>query len=912
MGLSTERWRIVLPHLDRALELTDEQRAPWLSALRSEDPLLAQDVEVLLQRHDALEERGFLSDGPEAPAPAPSLAGQVVGAYTLRSQIGQGGMGSVWLAERSDGRYHGVAAVKLLNASLIGRDGEARFRREGSILARLTHPHIAHLIDAGVSPLGQPYIVLECVEGERIDRYCDGRTMGVEARIRLCLDVLAAVAHAHANLVVHRDIKPSNVLVTTGGQVKLLDFGIAKLLESEAGGEVTALTRDGASMLTPEYAAPEQVTGGDVSAATDVYSLGVLVYVLLTGRHPCGGESSSPAERMRAIVDTEPVRVSGAVAASGHDDRQAAEIAARRATTVKKLRGALRGDLDNIVAKALKKRPAERYASADAMADDLRRYLGHLPVGARADSLGYRTRKFVARNHLALGAAVIVVLALVAGIGVALWQARTAAHQRDRALVQLQRAAATAELTSFLLSEATPSVGRPITNAELLAKGEALVDHRFTNDPVLRVHMLLTLADRYQENQQFDRQRLTLERAFDLSLGVADVGVRARAACGKAVALAEKGDHAGAEALFAGAFAGLATLPDASWDEARCRVDESIAVKQKGDIKRAIASAERAIALEAAGAGPSGWNMDALGALIGAYSSGGRFASADDAYRRVVGLLEAQGRGQTRLAAVVLNNWSAMLQDAGQHQAAVPLAERAVRIAREQDTDNGAPPTQLLTYGYALSVVGRNAEALPVLEEALAKARRAGSPRRLFFALTRMSRAQADVGESEKAAQCLREAEALLNADGASPPHLYGGLNRYQAQAALARDEVTEAVALARRALASLDAANRSVPEIMPALLVLAEAENSHGEFGPAAVTARRALSTANQNMGDMKQSSNAGQAHLELGVALAGQGDVPAGRQELQQAVAHLRATVGPDARSTRRALLQLQRLGS
>src|SRR5687768_7932327 len=497
--LSTERWREVIPHLDRALELPGHGRAAWLAALRGEDPALAADVEALLERHEALEEQGFLSETP-IPASWSSLDGQVIGAYTLRSRIGQGGMGSVWLAERSDGRYQGTAAVKLLNASLVGRDGEARFRREGSVLARLRHPHIAQLIDAGVSPAGQPYLVLERVDGERIDRFCEAGGLGVEARIRLFLDVLAAVAHAHANLVVHRDIKPSNVLVATDGRVKLLDFGVAKLLESEGGGEVTALTREGQSALTPEYAAPEQLTGGDVTTATDVYALGVLLYVLLTGRHPSlpgGREMSSPAELIKAVVDTEPVRLSDAV-------------------TLKKLRGALRGDLDNIVAKALKKRPAERYVSADAMADDLRRYLDDRPVLARADSLGYRAGKFLARNRLAVGAAVIVVLALVTGASVAVWQARTAARQRDLALVQLHRAEATNDLTSFLLSEATPSAGRPISNAELLARGEALIARRFADDPALRVHMLLTLADRYQENQQFDRQGQTVESAFAL------------------------------------------------------------------------------------------------------------------------------------------------------------------------------------------------------------------------------------------------------------------------------------------------------------------------------------------------------------------------------------------------------------
>src|SRR5438552_4753893 len=223
-------------------------------------------------------------------------------------------MCSVWLARRSDGRFEGKVAVKLLNAALVGRAGEERFRREGDILARLTHPHIARLIDAGVSATGQPYLVLEFVEGERIDHYCDDRRLDVAARLRLFLDVLAAVGHAHANLIVHRDIKPSNVLVAGDGSVKLLDFGIAKLLEDEAqAGEATELTREAGRALTPEFAAPEQVLGAPVTTVTDVYALGVLLYVLLGGQHPAGESTHSAAELIKAIVDESPTRLSNAV-----------------------------------------------------------------------------------------------------------------------------------------------------------------------------------------------------------------------------------------------------------------------------------------------------------------------------------------------------------------------------------------------------------------------------------------------------------------------------------------------------------------------------------------------------------------------------------------------------------------------
>jgi serine/threonine protein kinase len=288
-GLDRDRWTALSPYLDEALDLEGADRAAWLEALHAREPGLAAEVEALLAEFSTLEREDFLG---RAPGPRSTLAGQALGAYTLREQIGQGGMGSVWLAERSDGSYEGVAAVKLLNVSLIGNEAEERFRREGSILARLRHAHIARLVDAGVSPAGQPYLVLEHVGGgEHLDAYCDRHRLTVEARVRLFRDVVAAVAHAHANLIVHRDLKPSNVLVDGEGSVKLLDFGVAKLLAPDAATAPTAVTREGSSVLTPEYATPEQLTGGDITTATDVFALGVLLYGLLAGRHPAGPDN---------------------------------------------------------------------------------------------------------------------------------------------------------------------------------------------------------------------------------------------------------------------------------------------------------------------------------------------------------------------------------------------------------------------------------------------------------------------------------------------------------------------------------------------------------------------------------------------------------------------------------------------
>jgi serine/threonine-protein kinase len=231
--LDPDQWQVLSQYLDEALGMTEAERSVWLAALRSQNPGLADQLATLLREHRALSEKGFLEQRSIGLPSRPGLAGQALGVYSLVSQIGQGGMGSVWLAERNDGRFERRVAVKFLNIALIGKSGEERFTREGKILGRLVHPHIAQLIDAGVSQVGQPYLILEYIEGEHIDRYCDHHRLGVEARIRLFLSVLGAVTQAHANLIVHRDLKPSNVLVRNDGQAKLLDFGIAKLLGGE-------------------------------------------------------------------------------------------------------------------------------------------------------------------------------------------------------------------------------------------------------------------------------------------------------------------------------------------------------------------------------------------------------------------------------------------------------------------------------------------------------------------------------------------------------------------------------------------------------------------------------------------------------------------------------------------------------
>jgi len=425
-AVTKSTWERLSPLLDDYLDLPEDQRADFLARVRVDDPKLADALAGMLSHLPDMERAGFM-DRPALP-PTPGLAGQAVGPYTLVREIGHGGMGTVWLARRTDGRYEGEVAIKFLRSGLFGHGDAARFEREGSILARLSHPHIARLLDAGVTSEGQqPYLVLEYIDGEPIDQYCRRLALAPAARLKLFLDVLAAVAHAHNRLILHRDLKPSNILVTAAGEVKLLDFGIAKLLDdtgaASAPGAVTAVA---GNAFTPEYAAPEQLQGGDVTTATDVYALGVLMYVLLGGEHPTHSPTGAPLDRMRAVIEHEPKRLSEAVLR-----RDGAR--ARQTPESRRLARELRGDIDTLVAHALKKAPAERYANAADLADDVRRYLAHEPIAARPDARLYRVGKFLRRHWVGVATAGVAASALGAGGGVALWQAREAQAQRVQA-----------------------------------------------------------------------------------------------------------------------------------------------------------------------------------------------------------------------------------------------------------------------------------------------------------------------------------------------------------------------------------------------------------------------------------------------------------------------------------------------
>ena len=432
--------------VDKALEISQEERPAYLDRA-CQDSSLRQYVESLLgsyqQADDFLREPAMITHASVLePQSMDSWLGRRLGPYQLIEEIGQGGMGAVYRAVRADDQYQKQVAIKLVRTGFETRLAQERFRSERQILATLEHPNIARLLDGGTADDGSPYFVMELVEGIPIHKYCDVHKLSVTERLRLFRTVCSAIQYAHQSLVVHRDLKPANILVTSEGVPKLLDFGIAKILDANAfAGEIEP-TIDFLRMLTPEYASPEQVRGEAISTASDVYSLGIVLYLLLTGHRPYKVNGLSTEAMRQAVCETEPTRPSVAVRLSvsaNHPDGSSEvtltpeSVSSVRDAKPEKLSRALAGDLDNIVLKSLHKEPRRRYASVEQLSEDIRRYMEGLPVGARPDTLLYRAGKFVKRNRLPLGGAALLLLSLCGGMAATLWEAHIARAERAKA-----------------------------------------------------------------------------------------------------------------------------------------------------------------------------------------------------------------------------------------------------------------------------------------------------------------------------------------------------------------------------------------------------------------------------------------------------------------------------------------------
>ena len=522
--------RAALERFDAWLAVPEAEQANWLAALAAHDPDVHARVSALIAADRDAEAASFLHAQPAAAGsvrddtPEPTLAGQRLGPWQIERLIGTGGMGQVWLARRTDGLYEGLAAIKLMRLAATDAGANARFAREGQLLGRLNHPNIARLLDAGVTESGERYLVLEYVDGERIDRYAAAHKLTLTQRVSLFIAVCEAVAHAHENLVVHRDLKPSNIFVTASGQVKLLDFGVAKLLADEAGsdgrsgrsGEASELTTSAGAALTPQYASPEQLSGGTVTTATDVYGLGMVLYGLLGGSRPFGEDATpTPLRGSRPTGLTDAPRPLWALPA---DADAAQRIAAERGSSVAALRKALHGDVAVVVGKAIKADAAERYRFVPDFADDLQRTLDQRPIAARPDSAAYHASKFMRRHWFGVGAAALIVLAVAGGVAGTLVKQREAEHEAQRAvavkrfLLDLFQQARTAVKTNGTQS-------REATVNDMLAAGADRIEAAFAAQPEIRDEVFGVLIDLYSETSDqarmttLARRRLTLARA---------------------------------------------------------------------------------------------------------------------------------------------------------------------------------------------------------------------------------------------------------------------------------------------------------------------------------------------------------------------------------------------------------------
>jgi eukaryotic-like serine/threonine-protein kinase len=911
--LDRQLWEQLSPLIDQVLDLDSGRRATFLAALDVERPDLAAALGRLLAAHDRAAAEDFLAVGPSMAATpaAEGLAGFRVGAYTLERPLGMGGMGTVWLGRRSDGQFTGTVAVKLVNLAMLDAGAVDRFSREASILARLTHANIARMYDAGVTPMGQPYLVLEYVEGRRIDQYADAQTLDVRARLGLFLQVADAVAHAHQNLVVHRDLKPSNILVGADGRVKLLDFGIAKLLGDGAPGDGAGTTATRGSALTPEYAAPEQLSAGTVTTATDVYALGVLLFQLLSGQHPTAQDARTAVDFLKAL-DQPAARLTAALrrAEARHEGEA---IARARGTTFAKLMRSCGSDLDTILNVALKQEPAERYAGAAAFADDIRRYLRRLPVSAQPDSTWYRLRMLFARRRVESIAAAIAVLAVVGGAGVAVWQARAAAAERDFAVRQLQRAQAMNDLNEFLLTDAAP-LGKSFTAGDVLARAEAIAMKQQGGDTALQIDTLLTIGRQYASQDESENSRRVMERAYNLSRTVSDISLRSKAACGYAASITDAGDYARARAL---ATEALAALPsDAMYvlDRVYCRTLLG-SVERSGPTPAAAIDVLRTAhdELNASGLGSPLLHVSVMMQLAESYRAAGRPLEAAKGFESAYGVLVSIGRGDTETAGTFLNNWAMTMLDLGQPREAERLFRRAVEIASADGTDASVSPMLLTNLARPLVDLGRYREAAAIADRAAVLATEAGYTVVYNQGLLLRAGIYRQLGDFGRAGALLDEFGVRATRD-IPPGHVaHDILVIDRGRLAAARGDGAAAGALFDRAVTALDVADDDRRlSLQRALLARARLRLETGQAAGALHDAERLVQLVRASSDENAMNYNLGRAWLVFGRALAASTRADDARRALDTARRHLEATVGADhaeARETRAALAALDR---
>ncbi len=754
-----------------------------------------------------------------AAVTAADLIGRRVGPYQLETELGRGGMGSVWLARRDDGHYEGKVAIKLLVTSWFGKDGAARFRHEGMLLARLDHPNIARLLDAGVSDLGEPYLVLEYVEGQRMDEHCASARLDLRARIELFLELLGAVAHAHRNLIVHRDIKPANVLVTAAGKPKLLDFGIGKLVHDQE----ALLTRTGHRILTPQYAAPEQLLGEPVTTATDIYALGLLLYVLLTGRLPHAG---SPAELIRRITlgGVPPPSSIAATRVRLGMEYYAAQIPPE---LIKTLRRELRGDLDNIVLKALHAAPAHRYCDVGAFAADLRRFLNHEPVSARPATMKYRVGKFVRRNRTGVAATILVLLAIVIGTAATVLQALEARRQRADAEYQARSVQLITDFLNLsLFSEGGPD--RPVlTMQERIQRGAKLVESQYGNDPSFAGRMLIQMADRLSVSAATAPPLELLDRAYALGLQAGDADLMAAAECNlipKLVLSGLAGEFAlrvrEAQRLLAGV-----KRPQLE-TRATCLVAQAkVEQAQSNRDAAAMLLLQAAAIIEREQATFRPIYSNVLSTLTGVYIDQRKLAAAIGVSQQAARLEEQFGRADTSEYLSTRQNVATLLLLVGEVGQSLADREQINQLMRKFSPDDEMPLVYGINQVILLARLARAAEAQALLPALTERARAGGNLAMVLQFLHMQAWLSIDTGDLGRATSAVAEAQRLLD-QGVGSNGLRSQMEMRRSQIAIGRQDVAAARKHMERALAlsgyGSERAERSLARVLMSAAQLA------------------------------------------------------------------------------------------
>jgi serine/threonine-protein kinase len=720
-------WRRVEELFHAALERQGEERRRFLAEACADRPALLAEVEGLLAAETGAQEgwieeaiRGALALA-DGDAPAEEIPARI-GPYRVLRPLGRGGLSDVYLAERVEEGVRVEVAVKVVRRGLDTRDVLARLRRERWILARLDHSNIARLLDGGSTESGAPYFVLEAIDGEPIDRYCEGRQLDIAARLELFRDVCAAVAHAHRNLVLHRDLKPSNVLVTPAGVAKLLDFGIAKVLDPEHPEEAPPTrTAAGLRLFTPAYASPEQVRGLPLTTATDVYSLGVLLYRLLTGRSPYQVTGRHAEEVERSVWEADPPRPSAAVT----DPRRRRRLA---------------GDLDTIVLKALRKEPERRYASVEQLADDLRRHLAGLPVRARPDTAAYRLSTFARRHQRALAAAAAGLVVAASLVG---FHTLRLTEERNRARVEASSKARVLEFLVSLFEESDPSRsrGRDLTAREILERGAARIGEGLGDEPEARATLLDVLGRVHQSLGLYDTAEEQLREA--LRLRTAALGGEHPEVAASLNTLGdllyERGDTEEAERLVRDAL----EIRRAAFGPAHETVAESLndlaaLALARGEVETAEELLGQALALRRGLFGDDHPRTAAsLRNLAAVLHQGKRdLAAAEPLYREALAIQRRRLDGGDPQVAVTLVNLARLLDELGDGAAAEPLYREALAIQRR--ALGAAHPDVTWTMnnlGVLLVRLGRREEAERLYRQALAAVPQGGGDPRIATAL---------------------------------------------------------------------------------------------------------------------------------------------------------------------------------